>query len=275
MTEPPAVVTLPMYDFPELRTATSRLLEKITSNLSDVGWPVRSLFGDFSDHASLVSHWLDPNTALSQSCGLPYLEELRDHAQVLGTFLWRGVSERTGRYRSVLIVRHDDPRTVDDLAGAQPVINNPESLSGWCSLGAGLGDLGYAAVDFPTAIRSGAHSRSVDMVATGVADVAAIDGATFRLLERYRPSVLKNVRGISLGPVIPATPLITRSHTPIDIETVRGAVADAVIDDLASDARDVLGIESFVPLRHADYLPILELVSKAEAVIPRQRLSVP
>ena len=59
------------------------------------------------------------------------------------------------------------------------------------------------------------------------------------------------------------------------VEPLQRDEVDAVIDDLASDARDVLGIESFVPLHHADYLPILELVSKAEAVIPRQRLSVP
>jgi ABC-type phosphate/phosphonate transport system substrate-binding protein len=205
------VVTLPMYDLPEVRSATSVLLERITENLSKAGWPTRPTFLDFADHAALVRHWRDPQTALSHSCGLPYIEALVGDVQVLGTFLWKGVSGIDGRYRSVLITRSDDDRTIADLAGARPIINNPESLSGWCSLGVALHNAGYGGGDFPDAVVSGGHSRSVALVSRGEADVAAIDGATYRLLERHRPEAVAGVHVIGVGPDVPATPLITRS----------------------------------------------------------------
>lgn len=269
-----SVVTLPMYDLPEVRSSTSLVLDAIASNLCEAGWAVRSVFRDFADHRALVKHWLDPDTALSHSCGLPFLEELGAEVQVLGTFLWRGVSAHNGRYRSVLLVRADDPRTIDDLTGAQPVINNPESLSGWCSLGAALHDRGYTAADFPTMIRSGGHARSIDAVTAGAADLAAVDGATFRLLQRHRPSVVERVRVIGFGPEVPATPLITRSHTPIDLAAVRAALEAAVAEESNTHACEVLGIEGVALLTQDDYTPILELTTKAEATLPRGRSTV-
>jgi ABC-type phosphate/phosphonate transport system substrate-binding protein len=263
------IATLPMYDLPEVRDATSTLLTRITDELTRVGWPIEPRFADFADHAALVKHWRDPGVALSHSCGLPFLEDLADVTQILGTFQWRGVSNDLGRYRSVIVVRQDDARTIDQLSFAQPVINSPESLSGWCSLGAALHEVGYTKKDFPTPIASGSHRKSIEMVTAGVGDFAAIDGATFRLLERHRPHALGGVRAIGVGPQIPATPLITRAEPPIAIETIQRAIANAVSDSSMTATRTRLGIDRFVPLFADDYSSIAELVIEATAVLPR------
>ena len=267
------VVTLPMYDLPELRWATSTLLDYVVEHLANAGWPTRPLFGEFTDHASLVRHWRDSETALSHACGLPYIEALAADVQVLGTFRWSAVSDGNGWYRSVLVVRRDDPRTIADLANAQPVINNPESLSGWCSLGAALAEVGYESGDFPAPVISGAHRQSLAMVSGGAGDFAAIDGATFRLFERHRPEAVAAVRIVGLGPEVPATPLITRTQTPIPLDAVRACVVGAIGDALASGACEALGIEGFVPLNNHDYASLVGLVEKAEAVLPRHGAS--
>jgi ABC-type phosphate/phosphonate transport system substrate-binding protein len=268
-----SIATLPMYDLPELHHATSELLGQITKALSIAGWPMTPAVRDFADHAALVDHWRDSDVALSHSCGLPYLEELAGHAQVLGTFQWRGVSDERGHYRSVVVVRHDDPRTIEQLRGAQPIINSPESLSGWCSLGAALHQLGYSANDFPPWIASGAHSKSIELVASGVGDFAAIDGATLRLLERHRPGAVAGIRPIGLGPRIPGTPLITRADPELALEKIQSALLAAIADPSLAGVRDLLGIERFVPLDHDDYAPISLLVTEASATLPRKRRS--
>ncbi len=263
------IATLPMYDLPELREATSTLLTRVTAELRSAGWPVIPDFPDFADHAALVKHWRDPQVAVSHSCGLPFLEDLADAARILGTFQWRGVSNVGGHYRSVIVIRQDDPRTIDQLAGAQPIINSPESLSGWCSLGVALHGAGYTAADFPVPIASGAHGKSIEMVTNRVGDFASIDGATLRLLERHRPQALVGIRALGLGPLIPATPLITRLEAPISVEAIRTAIATAVNDAAMGGTLDRLGIDGFVALTADDYAPIVALVTQATAVLPR------
>jgi ABC-type phosphate/phosphonate transport system substrate-binding protein len=263
------VATLPMYDLPEVRDATSALLTRIAGELTSAGWTVEPIITTFADHAALVKHWRDPDVALSHSCGLPFLEDLIGYNHILGTFQWKGVSDDRGHYRSVIVVRRDDTRTIDQLTGAQPIINTPESLSGWCSLGAALDEVGYSADDFPTSIASGGHSKSIELVTLGIGDFASIDGATLRLLERHRPDAVAGVRSIGLGPRVAATPLITRLNCPIPIEAVQRAITRSVADPLLANARDRLGIDRFVSLSQDDFAPITELVAKATAVLPR------
>jgi ABC-type phosphate/phosphonate transport system substrate-binding protein len=263
-------VTLPMYDLPEVRSATSELLATIADSLSSAGWPSQLMPADFENHAALVDHWRHPNLALSQSCGLPYVEELAEWVRIVGTFQWRGVSDERGWYRSVVVVRDDGPRSIMDLKGATPVVNNSESLSGWCSLGAALSDAGYVCDDLHPYVVSGSHVGSLATVASGDGDfVAAIDGATFRLLERHRPKALANIRIVGVGPQIPATPLITCSVPVLAIDDIRRVVGDAIGGSALSAARDVLGIDRFLRMEHADYRSIDQLVQASEKMLPR------
>jgi ABC-type phosphate/phosphonate transport system substrate-binding protein len=268
------VVTLPMYDLPEVRAATSEVLNAIASGLTNAGWPVDGVFGEFADHPALISHWRQPNLALSQSCGLPYVEELGGWVQIVGTFQWRGVSDERGGYRSVVVVRNDDPRSILDLQDATPVVNNPESLSGWCSLGATLSDAGYQPDDLRPYLVTGSHVGSIAAVASGVGDFAAIDAATFRLLERYRSKALANIRVVGVGPRIPATPLVTCSAAALTIEQIQTAVAAAIDGSDMSGVRDALGIDRFIPMEHSDYSGIDDLVEAANRILTRTERTV-
>ena len=264
------VVTLPMYELPEVAEATTALLQALSSELTRAGWPVQQSARRLGDHRDHIAHWLDPTTALSQSCGLPYLEDLDGRVAIVGTLQWRGVVDDRGYYRSKVVVAADHhARTLADLRGARPAVNNPQSLSGWCSLGAALATV----TDDPSFVApfvvTGSHVESLERLRSGLADVTAVDRATYRLLERHRPDALAGTRVLIDGPLIPATPLITRIETPIGLQEVRACVRRALDRPALADALALLGIDGLVPMHRADYRPVITLVEHAERVLPR------
>ena len=267
---PSNVVTLPMYDLPEVAEATTALLEALAAELTTAGWPARPSTIPLCDHRDHVAHWLDPTTALSQACGLPYVEELDGQVAIVGTFRWRGIVDDRGRYRAKVVVAADHrARSLADLFGARPVVNGRESLSGWCSLGAALATV----TDDPSVVApfvvAGSHIESLQRLRSGTADVTAVDPATYRLLERHRPDALVGTRVLTDGPRIPATPLITRIDTPIGLQEVRACVRRALDRPTLADALARLGIDGIVAMDPADYRPVVTLVERAERVLPR------
>ena len=92
-------------------------------------------------------------------------------------------------------------RTFDDLRGATYAYNDPNSKSGWFSMIERVGSAGY----FGRCVQSGSHLRSLEMVASGDADVAAIDSNVLRLQKRDDLRVIE-----SWGP-FPIQPVVVRS----------------------------------------------------------------
>ena len=99
--------------------------------------------------------------------------------------------------------------------------------------------------------------------------MASIDGATWALLSRLRPGLVAEVRVIGAGPWVPATPLVTPAGGAVAPATLRAAVRRAVADPALAPARDVLGIEAFVPLASLDYAVVDAVVAAAERALPR------
>lgn len=271
---PAALVTLPMYDLVEVRSATRSVAATIAAAVSALGRPAVAADTDLATHAELETHWGalvgdggdGPGAvAVTQTCGLPLVETLAGRAEVLGTFVWRGVSRPDGWYRSVVVVRAD---AGDDLRGRTPAVNHPQSLSGWASLGWALAwrDLGPG--DTAPAVVTGGHAASLAAVAEGRADVASIDAATFALIARARPTLAAAVRVVDHGPWVPATPLVTGPGSP-GLDELRAALATALAAPALAAVRDVLGIEAFVPLTTADYAGVPAIVAVAERALPR------
>jgi len=142
----------------------------------------------------------------------------------------------------VLFGRADD--TERPLPGRPVAVNGYDSLSGWVSLRAAVDPLGPVLV-------TGAHVHSVAAVGDGRADLACIDGVTWRLLQRYRPGAVAGLAVVGHGPRIPCLPLVTHLTLGPGVDTLRAA--------LAGITDDTLGITGFVPLDAGAYGLVREL----------------
>jgi len=265
-------VSLPMYDFPQVRTSTTRVLEALVSGLRQVGEEVEYVFPENTVHHSLVDHWESSDNYLSQSCGLPFVEHLHEFVDVIGTLGWSGISDERGWYRTVIVAR--DALGIDDIAdvaGLRPAISNPSSLSGWCSLGWALAQVSEDPHFVEPYRLGGGHRGSLRLLHEHEADFASIDPGTFQLLARYEPEIVTGLTIIGYGPHVPATPLhIAKHDRHVGIDAVREAVSAVFAAPALSDALAELGIRDFVPLDNAPYFEAIPpLVPIAQRLLPR------
>ena len=260
-----------MYDFPEVRDSTNLLLAGLVDALASCGEVAKAETPDSPTHEELMKMWRSDETVLSQSCGLPFVEELHDFVDVVGTFLWTDVSDDRGRYRTVIVVPKSlGVTSIDQAHGLRPVVSNTQSLSGWCSLGVALAHAANNSASATPYVQSGGHATSLQMLEDGDADIASIDSATYRLLSRHRPALVNNVRVIGYGPSVPATPIIVSKSCAVDAEVLYRIIS-GVFDrpDLQAPLADI-GISGFVRLANSDYDGVMDLVKTAEVVLPRR-----
>jgi len=260
-----------MYDFPEVQDSTEKLLAALVEALESCNETAHVQTPDSSVHAELMKMWRSNDMVLSQSCGLPFMEELHQFVNVIGTPTWTDVSDEHGRYQTVIVVRESlDVSSVAELGGLRPVVSNTQSLSGWCSLGVAIAEVTNDSSFVRPFVQSGGHARSLQMLQDNNADFASIDAATFRLLKRHRPKLTNGLRLIGRGPVVPATPLHVSKTRAASLSDVSNAVS-GVLDrpDLQSALADI-GISGFVRLANSDYDGVMELVKTAEVVLPRK-----
>ncbi|MCF8544825.1 MAG: PhnD/SsuA/transferrin family substrate-binding protein [Ilumatobacteraceae bacterium] len=260
-----------MYDFPEVQDSTLKLLAALVDALTSCGEVVHAETPDGSVHEKLMEMWCSNDTALSQSCGLPFVEDLNAFVDVIGTFLWTDVSDARGRYQTVIVVREAlGISSIADVRGLRPVVSNTQSLSGWCSLGVALSEVTTEPSFVQPFTQSGGHAKSLQMLQDNEADIASIDSATFRLLSRHRPELANGVRVIGYGPLVPATPIIVSKSFAVDADELYRVVSGVFgRSDLRASLADI-GISGFVRLANSDYDGVMDLVKIAEVVLPRK-----
>lgn len=257
-----SLVTLPMYDLPEVRDATDALWRGLARHLRAEG--VRDV-PDVLDRSkrSQESQWNDPMLLLSQSCGYPVTHAFAAKLRVVVTPSYAVSGCERASYFSVVVVAEASKTTrVVDLRGCVVAVNEPTSHSGTNALGALIaplttdaGDPFFAAVEI-----TGSHAGSLAAVARGQAAVAAIDCVTHALLEQVRPSALAGTRVIATTPQAPALPYVTRAEaTDDDVRRLRAGLFAAMSDSDLAASRDALLLRSVEVLDPRAYERILEL----------------
>ena len=240
---------LPMYDWPEVRAATDARWAKIHTALQKRG--IAS--PDTLDREEATeTTWLSPRLLLSQTCGLPLVQDLRDQVTVLGRFTYQDLSA-TGDYHSVIVVRESD--SIDhpeDLRGQRAAINHEDSYSGCLTLKRWAGRQAGETAFFASVTATGSHRDSVCAVATGLADTAAIDHVSWCLAKRVEPAT-QRLSVLAKTDDRPGLPLITQTgHDTHTLKHLRSSLDEAgTMLDPAS--RSALGITGFVPAYVHDY----------------------
>jgi hypothetical protein len=230
-----------MYDWPQVRGATDRFWAAVRDGLRARGVAAPEAL---SRELGLMAGWTDPALVLGQTCGLPFVRELRDRVALVGAADYGLEGCPPGWYRSAIVVRADDPRErLEEFRGARLAINGTDSQSGWGAILHHAAPLAEAGRFFGSVVVSGAHAASVPLVAGGGADLAAIDAVSWRLARRFL-SAVEGLRVLMLTDPTPGLPYIAAKGADTGPHAAAIAAAGGV---------EELGLVGFARLEAGEY----------------------
>ncbi len=199
--------SLPMYDLPEIKASTDVYWQRLAESFADHGIGDNALPQQLTRESDPHLDWLRPETIFSQTCGLPYVRDLRGQVTLLGSPAY-DIDCAPGSYFSVVIVREDEHREdIADYASKRFAFNDRRSQSGFAAFFSLLNEQNIAGLPSEM-VDSGAHLQSIEMVAEGKADIAAIDAVTYALAIRHRDAA-DRVKVIANTEVTPSLPYIS------------------------------------------------------------------
>ncbi len=260
----PRIASLPMYDYPELTEAHDALWTAVATQLHAAGvpevppWRERKL--------SARESWRHPDLLLGQGCEYPLAKFHADQIRVVATPRYRSPGCAGATYRSAVIVRSTDgARTLEDLRGRRCVINELDSNSGMNLLRAAIAPLANGERFFASVGISGAHRRSLTLVAGGEADVAALDCVSFAHFQRFEAQAAARVRVLCWTAPSPSLPYVT-ARIPGDEDTAR-VLHDALVAAVAAPelraVRERLLLDGFEPPPEQCFAEVLRLERQA------------
>lgn len=248
------IASLPMYDWPELREATSALYGHVRNALREADFAAPENLD-----ASMESReiWCSDDLLFSQTCGYPYITKLSDAVHLLfrPSYDIEGCGE--GTYRSAIVVRRGEADGLSALRGKRLAFNSRDSLSGYRCLSPLIGEPSNF---FGPLITSGAHRNSARMVARGVADIAALDAVCWELMQRFEPEIAEQIAVLEWAPEFPSLPFITSARYS---ENERDAIKQAALAGFEVSQKDErchpLKLHGLIEATRSDYAVLQEL----------------
>ena len=257
------VAVLPMYDLPELRSATDALWSAIAVRLRSLGVEAP---GALTRAPNLEGSWADPGLLLGQTCGYPLVTVLRGRVALLATPRYAAPGCEGTLYRSAVIVRDDaQAASLSDLRGCVCAVNDAASNSGMNVLRAEIARVAqHTPRFFGNVVNTGSHATSVEAVAHGHADVAAIDCVTWAHLQRLRPALTRSLRRLAWTVATPGLPLITSVLTKdAERDALVQVLHDVANDPVLAGVRAELLLDGFETVGLDDYDAIMNLQTTA------------
>lgn len=234
------LVSLPMYDWPELQKFNDQFYAALKESLhqTDLNPPERL------DRSTKVPEiWLENKLLLSQTCGLPFVTLLKDQVVLVGTPAYE-LDCDVGNYYSVIVVRKEAPiNTLADLSGKYFSYNERGSQSGYQAAKTALLAVDELRGEVFKSRKSGSHRLSIQTVAAGIADFAAIDAVTWEIAKRHEPAA-QYLRVLARTDPTPGLPFITALRPEEEVRRIFVAVEET-IQSLDAGVRDALFLKGF------------------------------
>ncbi|MEP0944120.1 MAG: PhnD/SsuA/transferrin family substrate-binding protein [Rhizobiaceae bacterium] len=250
------IATLPMYDWPELRSDTDAYWQILRRHFAKAGFSPP----DMRQHVDDETHgWLEPGLFFSQTCGYPFISRLEGRVELLGTPHFDIDGWQGPNYSSAVIVQKDhEAQNLEQFReGSRFAFNSSNSLSGYRCM---TPLVGRPEDWFGEMIKSGGHRKSADMVADGRADIAAIDALCWHLYAQIQPEQAAQLRVLQWTPSLPGLPYITNNNwTGVELQSMRFALGDAVSEMANSKHNHLLQLRGVTHLNAAKYAPIRSL----------------
>ena len=250
-----------MYDGGELTAANDVLWSAIAARITDVdGVPTQ-----LDRTVGPPGVWLDDRLLLGQACGYPFAKRLAERLVLAGTPDYTAPGCEPGAHRSFIVVAaRTRTRSLRQLRGVCAAVNDTESMTGRHLLGEALAPAPGA---ITSTVVSGSHARSLALVASGGADVAAIDCITYAHLARLSPEMVAETRTIAWTRTVPALPFVTaRSLGAKTAARVASALRSVMIDPELADVRRVLRLRGLTTRGPSDYAALLPIAARADSV---------
>ncbi|MEG3124081.1 phosphate/phosphite/phosphonate ABC transporter substrate-binding protein [Sphingomonas sp. GB1N7] len=250
-----AVASLGMYDHPEQKAANDRLWAGIARRLDAHGIAAPATL---DRSRSVEAIWRDPNLLFGQVCGYPLVSDPDLSLRIIGVPIYNVPDCAAGQHVSYIVTRHEDPGTaLSDYRGRRAAINARHSNTGHNLFRAAIAPLAHDGRFFDSVVETGSHRVSVDAVARGAADVAAIDAVTYAALRRFEPEAVAGLRILDVTAPSPTLPFVTARSTSIEtVAALRIALADIIADPALAEARDVVFLTDIVPGGVDRYAPV-------------------
>lgn len=247
------MISLPMYDWPEVRDATDKWAEGVLRHMEQDG-------ARLDRHADYFAGWRRSDLFFSQTCGYPFTHEFRGKLTYLATPHYRTPGCEGASYCSFIFAR--EARPLAAFRGSRAAVNNPDSMSGMLALQLVFAPFATHGEFFASVIESGGHIKSMIAVRDGKADVCAIDSVCVALARRYRPDYLEGLVEIARSPMVPGLPYVTALGR--DPQPLREALDKAFADPALAAAREVLFLAGHSVLADRAYDRILALEQQME-----------
>ena len=250
------IASLPMYDLPELRAAHGAFWAALAVELRHAG--IDGVPRALTRSGTHGAAWRETGLLFSQCCGYDLIKRFARELQPVAAPRYRAPDCTGHDYCSFVVVREDaDFQNIAGLRGHTFALNGRESHSGMNAMRAALAPLANEGRFFASVITTGAHDKSLQAVARGAADAAAIDCVTHALLARHRPSALSATRVLAKTSAAPALPFVTRiERSSKEVELIETAVRRTIVlpamadvcADLLLEGVDRLSAEAYAPI---------------------------
>lgn len=249
--------SLPMYDLPPVRAASDAWWHGLAGYMRAfgiAGVPNRL-------QRDPVPDWTDEGLLFSQVCGYPLTHGLAGSVEPIIVPSYALPDAAAGRYRSLIVVAADaTARDLAELADCVCAVNAADSHSGYNVLRYMVAPYADNGRFFHDVVVTGSHQASLAAVASGRADVCAVDAVTHGLLARHDAAELQGTRVLQASPAAPALPYVAGPAVDADTRRrLRQAVGAAMADPELTAVRRELLIDGFVTPETVDYGEILAL----------------
>jgi ABC-type phosphate/phosphonate transport system substrate-binding protein len=260
----PVLASLSMYDLAEIRPATDAWWQGIAAALARAG--IDDVPGALTRDAG-IDVWRSPELLLSQTCGYPLTHVLAGVVQPVATPVYTADGCSGAEYCSFVVVSADNPAAgIADLRAGVCTYNASDSQSGYNALRSLVAPLAGGEAFFSRVFESGAHATSIELVASGRADVCAVDCVTHALLAKYRPIALEGTRILTATAKVPGLPYVTHAGADQDrLRRLRDGLHAAIEDPRLAGARDALLLAGMQVLDVEAYRRIDEMENAARA----------
>lgn len=263
--------SLGMYDGGELAVANDRLWSGVAARLHASG--VRDLPATLDRDTPLAAQWRSGRLVLGQTCGYPLATRFATDLRAVAAPVYAVDGCEGATHRSFVVVhRRARADRLEDLRGARAVVNEPSSNTGRHLLGDAVASVGGGPGFFRDVIESGSHARSLELVAEGGADVAAIDCVTFAALARLAPALTLRTRILHRTRAVPSLPFVVSAKLGVPIAArVAQALVEALADRATEGARSALRLSCVVPVTADAYDVTRAIAARADVVFSAAR----
>jgi ABC-type phosphate/phosphonate transport system substrate-binding protein len=258
-----------MYDWPKMRDANDALWQALAAALRARGISAGDRLLRGRPNGEI---WRSRNLLFAQTCGYPLVGELGGHVRLVATPCYAVAGCAGAYYSSHIVVRQDEAaEKLPDYAGRTVAINSFCSQSGFAALHGACAAAGGTAPFFSRCVMSGSHLASLQAVAAGDADLAAIDAVCWAIARRDCPELAARLKSIGTTPLTPGLPFITAAgRSDVELDLIRDALAECLSDPQTAEARRTLFIDGAEELEAADYCAAIKILGETEiaALVP-------